>query len=78
MIIIPTLLFIIFVLSVYLFNKFRIYLSFMTFGLGLTIILNDWNNTVVEDSTTRLISLLSFMLYSMMVMYMIYSTEEEV
>jgi len=77
MLIIPTLLFIIYILSTYLFDKFRIYLTFMNFSLGIVLMLNDWNNTIVDDATVKLTFLLSFLIYSMMSMYMVYSSEED-
>ena len=77
MLIIPTLLLIIYILSTYLFDKFRIAMAFLTSMVGLTLMLNDWNNTVVNDATVKLTFILSFLLYSMMVMYMVYITEEK-
>jgi len=77
MLIIPTLLLIIYILSTYLFDKFRIAMAFLTSMVGLTLMLNDWNNTVVDDATVKLTFILSFLLYSMMVMYMVYITEDK-
>ena len=77
MLTIPTLLLIIYILSTYLFDKFRIAMAFLTSMVGLTLMLNDWNNTVVSDATVKLTFILSFLLYSMMVMYMVYITEEK-
>ena len=77
MLIIPTLLLIIYILSTYLFDKFRIAMAFLTSMVGLTLMLNDWNNTIVDDATVKLTFILSFLLYSMMVMYMVYITEDK-
>jgi len=77
MLTIPTLLLIIYILSTYLFDKFRIAMAFLTSMVGLTLMLNDWNNTVVNDATVKLTFILSFLLYSMMVMYMVYITEDK-
>lgn len=77
MLAIPTLLLIIYILSSYLFEKFTIAIAFLASMVGLTLLLNDWNNTVVSDSTVKLTYILSFLLYSMMVMYLAYVKENK-
>jgi len=52
-------------------------MAFLTSMVGLTLMLNDWNNTIVDDATVKLTFILSFLLYSMMVMYMVYITEDK-
>lgn len=64
-----------YILSNYLFNRLRIILNFMTMVIGLIFILNDWDNTVVADSTLKLSFLLSFLMYGYIVFYNIYIEE---
>jgi hypothetical protein len=76
MLTIPTLLFLVFILSVYLFDKLRMGIGMIALGAGLTLLLNDWDNTLVSDSTTKLVFILSFLFYTLMVIYNI-SIEKE-
>ena len=73
MLTIPLLLFIVYILSIYLFDRFRMILATMTMILGLVLLLNDWNNAVVPDDTTKLSFVLSFMMYSLMMIYNIFT-----
>lgn len=75
MLTIPLLLFIVYILSIYLFDRFRMILASMTMILGLVLLLNDWNNTIVPDDTTKLSFILSFMMYSLMMIYNIFTEE---
>lgn len=73
---IPLIMFLLYLLSTYLFDKLRMALATITFGSGLTLLLNDWNNTVVEDATVRLVFILSFLLYSIMILYNIFTEDD--
>lgn len=66
-----------YLLSAYLFDKLRMVLTFIAFGTGFVFLLNEWNNTVVEDSTLKLVFILSFLLYSIMVIYNIFSEDDK-
>jgi len=77
MLIIPTIMFVVYLLSTYLFDKLRMALGIITAASGLVLLLNDWDNTVIDDSTTKLVFILSFVLYTLMVIYNIF-TEKEV
>lgn len=73
---IPLIMFLLYLLSTYLFDKLRMALAILTFGGGLTLLMNDWNNTVVDDNTTKLVFMLLFLLYSIMVLYNIFSEDD--
>jgi hypothetical protein len=77
MLIIPTLMFLIYLISTYLFDRLRMALIVLTIPSGLALLLNDWNNTVVDDSTTKLVFILSFVLYSLMVLYNVFVSKSE-
>lgn len=64
-----------YILSIYLFQRLRIILNFMTIAVGMIFFLNDWDNTVVPDSTLKLSFMLSFLLYGYVVWYNIYIEE---
>lgn len=64
-------------LSAYLFDKLRMALIILTFASGFVFLLNEWNNTVVEDATLKLVFILSFLLYSLMILYNIFSEGDE-
>ncbi len=77
MLIIPFVLFMIYIFSAYLFDKFKLIMTFMTMVMGLVFLLNDWNNTVVPDDTLKLAFLLSFLLYSLMIIANIIFREDD-
>jgi len=74
---IPFVMFVIYVMSIYLFDKLRMALAMITLGTGLVLLLNDWNNTVVPNDTVKLAFILSFLLYSLMIIYNIFSEEPQ-
>lgn len=65
-----------YILSVYLFDHLRRALAFIAFATGFVFLLNEWDNTVVEDSTLKLVFILSFLLYSIAAGYNIYLITE--
>lgn len=73
---IPLIMFLLYLLSTYLFDKLRMALAIVTFGSGFTLLLNDWNNTVVDDATVKLVFILTFLLYSIMVLYNIFTGDD--
>lgn len=78
MLIITTIMFLIYLISTYLFDRLRMALIVLTSASGFVLLLNDWDNTLVSDSTTKLVFILSFVLYSLMVLYNVFISKEEV
>lgn len=78
MLIISTIMFLIYLISTYLFDRLRMALIVLTSASGFILLLNDWDNTLVSDSTTKLVFILSFVLYSLMVLYNVFISKEEV
>lgn len=76
MLLLPTLLFVVYILSTYLFDRFKIALGVISLGTGFTLLLNDWDSSIVSDSITKLVFILSFVMYIIMVIYNI-SIEKE-
>lgn len=77
MLIVQFMLFMIYIMSAYLFEKFRMALATLTFVCGFVFLLNEWDSTVVEDSTIKLVFILSFLLYSLMVIYNVFTEADK-
>lgn len=77
MLLIPTILLVVYILSHYLFDKLKHALNMLSLGLGMAIIFNDWDSTFTTDSTVKLIALLTFLFYIILVLYNIVQEKEE-
>jgi hypothetical protein len=53
----------IFIVSVFLFERMRIWVNLISMTGGIIFFLNDWDPTVVSDPDLKLVFLLLFILY---------------
>lgn len=69
MLLLPTLLLVVYILSHYLFDDLKHALNMLSFGLGIAVLFNDWDNTFTTDATVKLVAILTFIFYIMLVVY---------
>jgi len=77
MLILPTLILVVYILSTYLFDRYRHGINMLSFGLGMAVLFNDWDSTFTTDATVKLITLLTFLFYIMLIMMNIINEKEE-
>jgi hypothetical protein len=56
----------IYIVSIFLFDRLRMMLIIMTMAQGLVFLLNDFYPTMIPESTLKLTFILTFLLYCMM------------
>jgi hypothetical protein len=56
-----------YILSIFLFTRLRIFLTIMTMIQGLIFLLNDFYPTMIPESTLKLTFILTFLLYCLMI-----------
>ena len=66
---IQLILLLIYILSIFIFEKFRIVHTIMTMSIGFGYLLYDFYPGIVEESTLKLTFILTFLLYCSMLLY---------
>lgn len=55
-----------YVISIFIFDRMRIMLTIMTMAQGLVFLLNDFYPTMISEGTLKLTFILTFLLYCLM------------
>lgn len=58
---------ILYIVSIFIFERLRIMLTILTMSQGLVFLLNDFYPTMIEEGTLKLTFILTFLLYCLMI-----------